>query len=95
MKKVFITQPMFGKTNEQIREERMKIKQELESMGYEVLDSIIEEDSDNPVYLLSKSIEILSQADCICLMQGWEKGRGCRIEKEIADAYNIPILREV
>lgn len=95
MKKVFICQPMFGKTDEEIEKERYEITIKLKVRGYEIIDSYIEEDTDNPVYLLGESIKLLSTADFIYLMPGWENGRGCRIEKLVADTYNIPILKEV
>ena len=95
MKKVFICQPMLGKTDEEIEKERYEITIKLKVRGYEIIDSYIEEDTDNPVYLLGESIKLLSTADFIYLMPGWENGRGCRIEKLVADTYNIPILKEV
>lgn len=95
MKKVFICQPMFGKTDEEIKKERYEIEIRLRVKGYELIDSYIDEDTDNPVYLLGESIKLLSTADYIYLMPGWENGRGCRIEKLVADSYNIPILKEV
>ncbi len=39
--KVMISQPMRGKTNEQIKEERTKLVKELEEKGLEVIDTII------------------------------------------------------
>ena len=95
MKKVFICQPMFGKTDEEILKERYELALKLRVKGYDIIDSYIEEDNDNPVYLLGESIKLLSLADYIYLMPGWENGRGCRIEKQVADTYNIPILEEV
>lgn len=40
--KVMISQPMKGKTNEQIREEREDLVKRLQEEGYEVLDTILE-----------------------------------------------------
>ena len=95
MKKVFICQPMFGKTDDEIKKERDEISLKLKVRGYEIIDSFIDEDIDNPIYLLGESIKLLSTADFIYLLPGWENGRGCRIEKLVADTYNIPILEEV
>ena len=92
--KVFISQCMAGKTNEEIILERSLLVSKLENKGYQVIDSVLNIDA-NPVYLLGKSIELLSEADFIYLMPGWENGRGCRIEKLVADNYEIPILEEV
>lgn len=96
MKKVFISQPMAGKTNEEIKEERSALEGLLELKGYSVVDSIIaetpEEAFNEPVYYLGQSILLLSQSDVVVFMKGWEKARGCKIEHDIALAYNVPIL---
>ncbi len=35
--------------------------------------------------------ELLSIADELILCENWESSRGCRLEKEYAEKYNIPI----
>lgn len=92
--KVFISQPMNGKTNEEIIKERSSLVSFLNNNGYEVIDSIIEDDINNPVYLLGESIKLLSNADYIYMMEGWDNSRGCKIEKLIADSYNIKQLNK-
>lgn len=94
MQKVFISQPMYGKTNEQIQSERVELISKLNNAGYEVIDSIIEDDVNNPIWLLGESIKLLSEADYIYTMSGWEGSRGCIIEKAVACFYNIPSLDE-
>ena len=92
-----ISQPMRGKTNELIKEERKVLVQELENNGYEVLDTIFDEapkNVDEAIWFLSKSIEYLAQADIIFFMKGWEKARGCKIEHQIAVEYNKEIIYE-
>ena len=88
--KVMISQPMNGKTEEQIRNERKYLVRELEEEGYEVLDNVFEDFDDDvsPIYYLAKSIEILDQADIVVFMEGWENARGCVIEHEIALFYH-------
>lgn len=90
--KIMISQPMKGKTEEQIRNERAELIKELESKGHEVVDTIFTEDApkncDEAIYFLSKSIEIMSKVDAIIFMKGWENARGCKIEHEIAVKYN-------
>ena len=89
--KIMISQPMRGKTNEQIRQEREKLVKELENQGHEVVDTIFEGEMpiecDMPMYLLAKSIEAMSKADAVVFMRGWEDARGCRIEHQIALDY--------
>lgn len=97
MKKIMISQPMRGKTNELIKEERKVLVQELENNGYEVLDTVFDEapkNVDEAIWFLSKSIEYLAQADIIFFMKGWEKARGCKIEHQVAVEYDKEIIYE-
>lgn len=98
MKKIMISQPMRGKTNEQIREERKLLVQSLEIEDYEVIDTIISEappkDIDEAIYYLSKSIEFIGKVDCVFFMKGWEKARGCKIEHEVAVEYGKKVIYE-
>ena len=89
--KIMISQPMNGKTTEQIRKERVELVKELEKQGHEVVDTIFAEetpkDCDTAIYYLSKSIEAIGKVDGLVFMKGWENARGCRIENQVALAY--------
>ena len=88
--KIMISQPMRGKTNEQIKQERESLVEELQKQGYEVLDTVFDlapKDCDSAIYYLSKSIEFLGQADGVVFMPGWQQARGCRIEYQVATEY--------
>lgn len=89
--KVMISQPMRGKTNIEIKEERKNVIEELTEKGYEVVDTIISEDApeniDDAIFYLSKSIEFIGKVDAVVFMPGWEKARGCRIEYLVAKEY--------
>lgn len=89
--KIMISQPMRGKTNEQIREEREKIIKRLEKDNFEVVDTIISENApkgcNEAIYYLSKSIEFISKVDIVYFMKGWENARGCKIENKICNDY--------
>ena len=89
--KIMISQPMNGKSTEQIQEERRALVEQLESQGHEVLDTIFAKetpkDCDVALYYLSKSIEALGKADGIIFMPGWNNARGCRIEYQVAIEY--------
>lgn len=91
--KVMISQPMKGKTEEQIRTERENLVKELESKGYEVVDTIFTEEapktSNEALYYLSKSIEVMSKVDAVVFMPGWDDARGCIIEHTMAKAYGL------
>jgi len=98
-KRVMISQPMRGKTEEQIREERNEVVELLQQEGYEVIDTVFPDfenievqDANKPLLYLSKSIEYLSKVDSIYFMDGWQNARGCRIEHQCAVDYGINIL---
>lgn len=89
--KLMISQPMRGKTEQQIRDERTELIKQLESEGYEVVDTIFAEESpkdcDAALYYLSKSIDAMSRVDGLVFMPGWQDARGCRIEFQVALEY--------
>lgn len=93
--KIMISQPMRGKTNEQIRQERADLIQRLEEEGHEVIDTVFEEapaDEDMAIYMLSQSIRYIGKVDALYFMKGWEKARGCKIEHEVAVEYERQVF---
>lgn len=95
--KLMISQPMNGKTTEQIKAERAEIIKALNAEGHEVINTIFVDEpphGDKAIYYLSKSIEAMSTVDGVVFMRGWEKARGCKIEHEIATAYGL-FVREL
>ena len=98
MKKLFISQPMRDKTDEEIKAERAEIiKRVTERFGeVEVIDSFFESAPHDarPLWFLGKSLELLSTADCAYFAEGWKDYRGCKIEHECAVQYGIDIVGE-
>ena len=98
MKKVMISQPMKGKTFEQIKQERLDIIDKLEDSGYQIVNNIIcakaPDNVDEALFFLSLSIRIMSKVDCLCFMTGWEQARGCMIEHEVAYLYGKEVIYE-
>lgn len=103
MKKVMISMPMAGKSENQIKEELNSITEMLNKQGYDVIDSFVDEDPISigkkgvvnvPLYFLSKSLECLSHCDALYCGKGWETARGCRIERETAKEYGLKIIEE-
>jgi len=95
MKKVFISQPMAGKTKEEILEARRDaIKQAEEKVGeqLELIDSFIEEEVANPLECLGESIKRMAQADLAVFVDGWRDARGCCEEYSCAVNYGIDVL---
>lgn len=86
--KIMISQPMKGKTNEQIKDEREALKIAIEASGGICMDTVFENvDNGTPLSYLAKSIKYLDEADIVWFMPGWDKSRGCRIEFECAKEY--------
>lgn len=100
MKRLFISQPMGGRTDEEITAERNSIIGKIAERcgGVEVIDSFFTEDAPDGVnaglWYLGKSLELLATADCAYFADGWEEFRGCRIEHECAVEYGIDIVGE-
>ena len=94
MKKLFISQPMKGKSDEEILKERNKAIAEAERLCgdvVEVLDSFFQgaPANANPLWFLGKSLELLAQADVAYFAPGWADARGCKIEHLCAVEYGI------
>lgn len=94
MKRLFISQPMRGKTDEEILAEREKAIQSAEQMigeQVEVIDSFFQSApiDAKPLWFLGKSLELLADADVAYFAPGWEQARGCRVEHTCAVEYSI------
>lgn len=99
MKKLFISQPMRGKTDEEILAERKKAIESAErNLGelVEVIDSFFQNAPADarPLWFLGKSLELLSTADIAYFAKGWEDARGCRIENQCAIEYGIEVIED-
>jgi len=104
--KAMISQPMAGKTDEQIAATREKAMADLEAMGYEVVNTLFTDEwyGDEameergvvqiPLCYLAKSLENMSLCHVAYFCEGWEKARGCRIEHDAAVAYGLEVLYE-
>ena len=100
--KVFISQPMRGKTDEEIQEERARVIKECEELtaregkNLVVIDSFIKNAPDNasPLWYLGESIKWLSDADTAFFAPGWNENRGCRVEHAACSEYGIRIISD-
>lgn len=97
MKKLFISCPMKGRTEENIRksmEKMHKIAEIIFDQELEVIPSYIEdrppENCKDRIWYLGESIKLLSEADYFIGI-GWSDFfYGCSIEYKVAQNYNIP-----
>lgn len=98
--KIFISQPMKDKTDEEIKEERAKAIETIkEKYGddIEIIDSFFEgaPHDAKPLYFLGKSFEKLSEADLavfIACPEWKNKYRGCFMEFQACLNYEIPYI---
>ena len=87
--KLMISQPMRGKSNEQIKAEREELVKQLEAEGHEVIDTVFDFGIDKGgIWYLAKSLEAMEDVDGVVFMVGWNQARGCIIENQVAIAYN-------
>ena len=99
MKKLFISQPMKGKSDEEILKERenaIKSAEELLEEPVELIDSFFQSAPADarPLWFLGKSLELLSIADIAFFAKGWEDARGCKIEHTCAVEYGITTIAD-
>ena len=100
MIKVFISQPMNGKTPEEILEARNRAIQyvmEKYNGEAEIIDSYFKDFEENkykivPLAYLAKSIELLATADVAVFCKGWKVARGCKIEFQCAAEYGVEVI---
>ena len=106
MQKAMISQPMAGKTDQEVAETRERAIQALKEKGFEIVNTLFTDEwysRDNmeargvvqiPLCFLAKSLENMSICHAAYFCKGWENARGCRIEHEAAKAYGLEILYE-
>ena len=97
MTKIFISQPMNGKTNEEIENERNYIIDRLrENECVEIIDSFFKDNpyEASPLWYLGESIKLMSEADVVFFCNGWQTARGCQIEHDCALEYGIDTMYE-
>lgn len=93
--KIFISQPMNGLTDEEILSKRNRVIEEVKNIygeDVEVIDSFFKDydpKGNCALKYLSKSIEMLADADLAVFVDNWGQYRGCRIEHLCAVNYGI------
>lgn len=97
MKKLFISCPMNGRTEENIKESMKKMHKLAEiifNQDLEVIPTYIEDKPpkgvNERIWFLCKSIELMSQADYFIGIQWSDVFKGCKIESHVAEIYGIP-----
>lgn len=103
MMKVFISQPMAGRTQVDILKERAKLVAHAVGLypdayiidsyqpDYALQEFASPDNSRASLRYLAESINMLADADVAIFPENWSRYRGCVIEHECARLYGIPI----
>ena len=104
MKRIFISQPMRGKTDKEILNERNNAINKVKEMYpddevviaesyFSGLKEELEETKINiPLFYLGQSFLKLAESDIACFCKGWEDARGCLLEHSAAKTYGIETI---
>lgn len=101
-----LSQPMAGKTEEEIVATREKAIAALKKKGYEVVNTLFTDEWCSkeqmqkrgvvqiPLCFLAKSLENMSLCHAVYFCRGWANARGCKIEHDAAVDYGLDIIYE-
>ena len=104
IKTAMLSQPMAGKTDEEIAAAREKAIAAIEGKGYEVINTWFTDEWHNDMsmmergvvnrslFFLSESLAKMSLCHAVYFCKGWENARGCKLEHAAAEAYGLEII---
>ena len=96
--KVFISLPMNGKTDKEIKETQDKAIKAIKSIyntdDVEKIESFLDTEApeglkEPGLWYLGESIKLLADADLAVFVEGWSLARGCIVEYEACKKYGI------
>lgn len=99
--RLFVSQPMNGKTDDEIKRQRAHLIDAARNgyeggviTDFEVVDSYFEDApcDAGPLWYLGESIKLLGTADVAIFASDWESARGCRIEHQCALDYGLDVI---
>ena len=102
--RVFISQPMTGRTLDEVKKERQDIETIMHELNdglstkgisVKVIDSFDEQafiGGRNSLDCLGDCIKKMSEANIVVFAPGWDKSRGCRIEHRCAVEYQLATI---
>ena len=93
---IFISQPMNGKSIEEIRARQQEIKQILQSYfpneEIKIIESIVTDTDKSPVWCLGYSVMRMDKADLVVFDKGWRQARGCKVEYDVCSYYGFKFM---
>lgn len=99
---VFISQPMLGKTDDEIKADRDRAIEIITGIFPYALCPITyvphtphKGVTNFGIYYLAKSLDVMSECNMFYMADGWENARGCRLERKIAISYGLHEIRVI
>lgn len=106
MKNAMLSQPMAGRTDDEIIKTRERAIAYFKENGFDLVNTLFTDEwyskdsmekrgvENIPMCFLAKSIENMSLCNVAYFCKGWENARGCKIEHDVAKAYGMEIIYE-
>ena len=101
-----ICQPKIGRTDDEIRRTRERIREKLQAAGLTVSGPVYQDIwyrrriltdhgcKNHHLYDLSKDLQYMSFSDACYFAAGWKDDKNCEIMHEAAKAYGLVLLYE-
>lgn len=91
--KVFISVPMNGRDDDEVKKEMNKGIAYLEYIHrdekVEMIETFIDLGDAPRLAYLGRSIQLMADADLVLFMPGWDEASGCLVEHDVALRYGI------
>lgn len=99
--RLFISQPMDGKHEDEIMAERNRIITVLSGacpeLWFDPIDNAHHPDAPKEasrLWYLGRSIQMMTDANLVYFAKGWDTANGCVIERMVCALYGIPVIQE-
>lgn len=99
MKKLFVSLPMRGRLESDVRAEMSRLHQVAETTlgeSLELIDNYSREEAPTDIkhncWHLGQSVSQMAMADYVIFAQDWASAAGCIIEYKICHLYGIPYI---
>ena len=95
--KIFISQPITGKSTAEIFATRKNITTKLKAKYPDaiIINSIILGGNDtNDIKYLGITLNLMAEADLVVMASNRSTSKGCQVEQYVATLYNVPVIDE-